>query len=84
MTSPDAPAPVEAAVILAPVVRLTVFAFTVIVPPVAVGTVPEVMAESVPPFWSVSELVRRLIFPPAPLPSASVKMPVPVPSTRMD
>ena len=51
---PAAPAPVEAAVIVPPVLRVTVSAFTVIEPPVAVGTVPDVDADSVPPFCSVN------------------------------
>ena len=38
--------------------------------------VPEVAAESVPPFWSVTELAFTKIFPPAPVPSVSVKMPL--------
>jgi hypothetical protein len=49
---------------------VTVFvASTVIAPPVAVTPVPEVLAESVPPFWSVTVLALSVIFPPAPVPS---------------
>ena len=54
--SPDAPAPVDVAVMVPPEARLTVFAFTVIVPPVAEGAVPEVAADNVPPFWKVTDL----------------------------
>ena len=79
-TSPDAPAPVDATVMVPPEVRVTVFAFTVIVPPVADGAVPEVAAERVPPFWTVSDCVETFIFPPAPVPCVLVKSPLPLPS----
>src|SRR5690349_15402347 len=52
---PAAPAPVDDAVMVPPDERLTVFAFTKIEPPVAVGTVPEVLAESAPPFAILTE-----------------------------
>ena len=84
ITSPDAPGPLEAAVMVPPEARLTVFAFTVIVPPVADGAMPVVAAESVPPFWSVTVLARMLIFPPAPVPSLLVEIPLPDPSIRTD
>ena len=67
-----------------PVLRFTIFEFTVMAPPVAVAAVPEVAADSVPPFWIVRALARMLMFPPAPVPSALVKMPLPCPSSKTD
>jgi len=42
-----------------PVVVTELLASIVIVPPVADGAVPVVAAESVPPFWIVTELAER-------------------------
>ena len=46
--------------------------------------VPEVSAESVLPLWSVTELAFTKMLPPAPVPSALVKMPLSGPSIRTD
>ena len=84
MTSPEAPAPVDDAVIVPPLVKESAFALTVMIPPVAVDATPEVVAESVPPFWIAIELVKRLIFPPEPVPSVVEKMPLPAPSMKTE
>ncbi len=77
---PPAPAPVVEAVMSPPLLSWTLFAPTKIVPPVASDDVPEVLAESVPLFWSVTALAFTKIIPPAPVPCVSVKMPLLVPS----
>jgi len=60
-----------------PEARVTVSAFTKTVPLVAEGSMPEVEAESVPPFRTVRECEEMLMLPPAPEPTVSVKIPLP-------
>ena len=74
----------DAAVIVPPVLRLSTFVLTVIVPPLADGAVPDVAADNVPPFWTMREFEVMLMLPPVPVPSVLVKIPLPVPSTKTD
>ena len=45
---------------------------------------PDVTADRLPPFWTVTEFALTEILPPAPVLCVSVKMPLPVPSIRID
>jgi hypothetical protein len=67
-----------------PVVMFTLLAFTEIKPPLAEDAEPDVVADSVPLFWSVTVLAETSILPPAPVPSVFVKTPLPAPSIRTD
>ena len=78
------PGPLVSAVTIAPLLSCTVFALTVIMPPVADAAVPEVAAESAPPSWSLTEFAAILMLPPAPAPCVSVDMPLPAPPTTTD
>ncbi len=49
-------------------------------PPVALGAVPVVEAEIVPPFWIVSVCAEIFVLPPAPVPSVLVEIALPAPS----
>ena len=82
---PVLPGPVLLAVMVAPFVIVTVFgASTVMVPPKADASVPDVLADRVPPLEMVTVLAFTKIFPPAPVSSVFVKTPLPAPSTRKE
>lgn len=54
------------------------------VPPVALGAVPDVAAEIVPPFWTVKDCAAMLVLPAAPVPTVFVRITLLEPSIKTE
>ena len=84
LIEPPGPSPVVDAVMRPLLFTWTWFALTVISPPVADDTLPDVAADKAPPFWTVTVSALSVISPPAAVLCVSVEMLLPVPSIKMD